>query len=80
LSEFAIVACGEWNRFGYGIRSSLTPRHGWGLARRNYQCQCASRHHGHDGGANKTGTLSGVGTLAGYADTSRHGRVPQQGA
>jgi serine-type D-Ala-D-Ala carboxypeptidase/endopeptidase (penicillin-binding protein 4) len=31
--------------------------------------------HGHDGGANKTGTLPGVRTLAGYADTSRHGRV-----
>ena len=24
---------------------------------------------------NKTGTLEGVRTLAGYADTSRHGRV-----
>jgi D-alanyl-D-alanine carboxypeptidase/D-alanyl-D-alanine-endopeptidase (penicillin-binding protein 4) len=31
--------------------------------------------HGHDGGASKTGTLPGVRTLAGYADTSRHGRV-----
>jgi serine-type D-Ala-D-Ala carboxypeptidase/endopeptidase (penicillin-binding protein 4) len=31
--------------------------------------------HGHDGGMNKTGTLDGVSTLAGYADTSRHGRV-----
>ena len=31
--------------------------------------------HGHDGGANKTGTLEGVRTLAGYADTSKHGRV-----
>ena len=31
--------------------------------------------HGHDGGLNKTGTLSGVSTLAGYADTSSHGRV-----
>jgi D-alanyl-D-alanine carboxypeptidase/D-alanyl-D-alanine-endopeptidase (penicillin-binding protein 4) len=31
--------------------------------------------HGHDGGANKTGTMSGVRTLAGYADTSRHGEV-----
>jgi D-alanyl-D-alanine carboxypeptidase/D-alanyl-D-alanine-endopeptidase (penicillin-binding protein 4) len=30
---------------------------------------------GHDGGTNKTGTLEGVSTLAGYADTSRHGRV-----
>src|SRR6476659_4830120 len=29
----------------------------------------------HDGGANKTGTLDGVRTLAGYASTSRHGRV-----
>jgi D-alanyl-D-alanine carboxypeptidase/D-alanyl-D-alanine-endopeptidase (penicillin-binding protein 4) len=31
--------------------------------------------HGHDGGMNKTGTLDGVSTLAGYADTSKHGRV-----
>jgi serine-type D-Ala-D-Ala carboxypeptidase/endopeptidase (penicillin-binding protein 4) len=31
--------------------------------------------HGHDGGMNKTGTLEGVSTLAGYADTSSHGRV-----
>ena len=31
--------------------------------------------HGHDGGLNKTGTMEGVRTLAGYADTSSHGRV-----
>ena len=31
--------------------------------------------HGHDGGMNKTGTMSGVHTLAGYADTKGHGRV-----
>ena len=31
--------------------------------------------HGHDGGENKTGTLDGVRTLAGYADTASHGRV-----
>ena len=30
---------------------------------------------GHDGGANKTGTLEGVRTLAGYANTARHGQV-----
>jgi D-alanyl-D-alanine carboxypeptidase/D-alanyl-D-alanine-endopeptidase (penicillin-binding protein 4) len=30
---------------------------------------------GHDGGANKTGTLEGVRTLAGYASSSRHGQV-----
>ena len=30
---------------------------------------------GHDGGLNKTGTMSGVSTLAGYADTKSHGRV-----
>ncbi len=31
--------------------------------------------HGHDGGMDKTGTMEGVSTLAGYADTSSHGRV-----
>ena len=30
---------------------------------------------GHDGGMNKTGTMEGVRTVAGYADTSSHGRV-----
>ena len=30
---------------------------------------------GHDGGLNKSGTLEGVRTLAGFADTSSHGRV-----
>jgi len=31
--------------------------------------------HGHDGGMNKTGTMEGVRTLAGYVNTSAHGRV-----
>ena len=31
--------------------------------------------HGHDGGMDKTGTMSGVHTLAGYANTKSHGRV-----
>lgn len=31
--------------------------------------------HGHDGGMDKTGTMDGIRTLAGYADTSTHGRV-----
>lgn len=31
--------------------------------------------HGHDGGLNKTGSMDGVRTLAGYADTANHGRV-----
>jgi len=31
--------------------------------------------HGHDAAMNKTGTMSGVSTLAGYADTKSHGRV-----
>ena len=30
---------------------------------------------GRDGGPNKTGTLDGVRTLAGYASTSSHGQV-----
>jgi D-alanyl-D-alanine carboxypeptidase/D-alanyl-D-alanine-endopeptidase (penicillin-binding protein 4) len=31
--------------------------------------------HGHDRGMDKTGTMDGIRTLAGYADTSSHGRV-----
>ena len=31
--------------------------------------------HGHDGGTNKTGSMEGVRTLAGYAGTSSHGQV-----
>jgi serine-type D-Ala-D-Ala carboxypeptidase/endopeptidase (penicillin-binding protein 4) len=31
--------------------------------------------HGHDGGMNKTGTMEGVSTLAGYANTGSHRRV-----
>ena len=31
--------------------------------------------HGHDGGLNKSGTMAGIRTLAGYADTSTHGQV-----
>jgi D-alanyl-D-alanine carboxypeptidase/D-alanyl-D-alanine-endopeptidase (penicillin-binding protein 4) len=31
--------------------------------------------HGHDGGMNKTGTMNGVRTLAGYAGTSSHGQA-----
>ncbi len=31
--------------------------------------------HGHDGGMNKTGTMDGVRTLAGYVHTSSHGQV-----
>jgi D-alanyl-D-alanine carboxypeptidase/D-alanyl-D-alanine-endopeptidase (penicillin-binding protein 4) len=30
---------------------------------------------GHDGGMNKSGTMEGIRTLAGYANTSSHGRV-----
>ncbi len=31
--------------------------------------------HGHDGGRNKTGSIEGVRTLAGYANTTSHGQV-----
>ena len=31
--------------------------------------------HGHNGGLNKSGTMDGIRTLAGYADTSAHGRA-----
>ena len=41
--------------------------------------RCLTPHadllRGHDGGLNKTGTMEGVRTLAGYADTSSHGQV-----
>ena len=30
---------------------------------------------GHDGGMNKSGTMEGIRTLAGYVDTSSHGRI-----
>jgi D-alanyl-D-alanine carboxypeptidase/D-alanyl-D-alanine-endopeptidase (penicillin-binding protein 4) len=35
----------------------------------------ADLFRGHDGGMDKTGTMDGIRTLAGYADTSAHGRV-----
>jgi len=35
----------------------------------------AGLFHGRNGAPHKTGTLSGVRTLAGYADTARHGQV-----
>jgi len=35
----------------------------------------ASLLHGHDGGMNKSGSMAGIRTLAGYADTPAHGRV-----
>ena len=31
--------------------------------------------HGYDGGANETGTMDGVRTLAAYADTSKYGQL-----
>ena len=31
--------------------------------------------HGHNGGMNKTGSMEGIRTLAGYASTSSHGLV-----
>ena len=51
----------------------FTPR---GLARVLGLCAPhADLLHGHDGGMNTTGTMVGVRTLAGYADTAAHGRV-----
>ena len=35
----------------------------------------ASRRHGHDGCMNKTGTMDGISTFAGYAETKNNGRV-----
>ena len=42
---------------------------------RSFRAPCQPAPQRPDGGLNKTGTFSGVRTLAGYADTSKHGRV-----
>jgi len=71
----------------HGLATAIHLEEGSGISRDN---RCTARGlakvlerfaphadllHGHDGGMNKTGTMDGIRTLAGYADTSSHGRV-----
>jgi serine-type D-Ala-D-Ala carboxypeptidase/endopeptidase (penicillin-binding protein 4) len=70
-----------------GLASAIHLEEGSGISRNNHFAArglakvlelfapYAGLLHGHDGGMNKTGTMEGVNTLAGYADTSSHGRV-----
>jgi serine-type D-Ala-D-Ala carboxypeptidase/endopeptidase (penicillin-binding protein 4) len=71
----------------HGLADAIHLEEGSGISRNNHftarglakMLELFAPHanllHGHDGGMNKTGTLEGVSTLAGYADTSNHGRV-----
>jgi serine-type D-Ala-D-Ala carboxypeptidase/endopeptidase (penicillin-binding protein 4) len=71
----------------HGLVAAIHLEEGSGISRDNrFTARCLAKvlalfapHaellHGHDGGLNKTGTLEGVRTLAGYADTQSHGRV-----
>lgn len=71
----------------HGLQEDLILEEGSGLSRGNlFTAQglakvlnlfvtYAELMQGRDGGTNKTGTMSGISTLAGYADTANHGRV-----
>jgi D-alanyl-D-alanine carboxypeptidase/D-alanyl-D-alanine-endopeptidase (penicillin-binding protein 4) len=71
----------------HGLATAIHLEEGSGISRKNHftarglakGLELFAPHadllHGHDGGMNKTGTMEGVSTLAGYADTSSHGRV-----
>jgi serine-type D-Ala-D-Ala carboxypeptidase/endopeptidase (penicillin-binding protein 4) len=71
----------------HGLAAAIHLEEGSGISRNNHftarglakVLQLFAPHadllRGHDGGMNKTGTMEGVRTLAGYADTSSHGRV-----
>jgi D-alanyl-D-alanine carboxypeptidase/D-alanyl-D-alanine-endopeptidase (penicillin-binding protein 4) len=71
----------------HGLAAAIHLEEGSGISRNNHFtarglakvlelfAPHAALLHGHDGGMNKTGTMEGVRTLAGYADTSSHGRV-----
>jgi D-alanyl-D-alanine carboxypeptidase/D-alanyl-D-alanine-endopeptidase (penicillin-binding protein 4) len=71
----------------HGLAAAIHLEEGSGISRNNHFtarglakvlelfAPHANLLRGHDGGMNKTGTMDGVRTLAGYADTSSHGRV-----
>jgi serine-type D-Ala-D-Ala carboxypeptidase/endopeptidase (penicillin-binding protein 4) len=71
----------------HGLTAAIHLEEGSGISRNNhFTARCLAKvlelfepHagllRGHHGGMNKTGALEGVRTLAGYADTSGHGRV-----
>jgi D-alanyl-D-alanine carboxypeptidase/D-alanyl-D-alanine-endopeptidase (penicillin-binding protein 4) len=71
----------------HGLAAAIHLEEGSGISRNNHFtarglakvlelfAPHANLLRGYDGGMNKTGTMEGVRTLAGYADTSRHGRV-----
>jgi serine-type D-Ala-D-Ala carboxypeptidase/endopeptidase (penicillin-binding protein 4) len=71
----------------HGLAAAIHLEEGAGISRNNHFtarglakvlelfAPHANLLHGQDGGMNKTGTMEGVRTLAGYADTSSHGRV-----
>jgi serine-type D-Ala-D-Ala carboxypeptidase/endopeptidase (penicillin-binding protein 4) len=71
----------------HGLGSAIHLEEGSGISRDNHFtargltkvlalfAPYANLLHGHDGGKNKTGTMEGVSTLAGYANTSSHGQV-----
>jgi D-alanyl-D-alanine carboxypeptidase/D-alanyl-D-alanine-endopeptidase (penicillin-binding protein 4) len=70
-----------------GLAGDIHLEEGSGISRNNHFTARGLAHvlelfapyanllHGHDGGMNKTGTMTGIHTLAGYADTKTHGRV-----
>jgi D-alanyl-D-alanine carboxypeptidase/D-alanyl-D-alanine-endopeptidase (penicillin-binding protein 4) len=71
----------------HGLAAAIHLEEGSGISRNNHFtarglakvlelfAPYADLLHGHDGGMNKTGTMDGVRTLAGYAHTSSHGQV-----
>ena len=71
----------------HGLAAAIHLEEGSGISRNNHLtarglakvlelfAPHADLLRGRDGGMNKTGTMEGVRTLAGYADTSGHGRV-----
>ena len=72
---------------GHGLAAAIHLEEGSGISRNNHftarglakVLELFAPHagllRGRDGGMNKTGSMEGVRTLAGYADTSGHGRV-----